>query len=182
MLLPLEYHLRSSDWGIFPNLGVAIRRTDAHDRFQALRKTACSLSDFSVCDIDANRFLVSSGSIRCMAERSPCGTRTSLVFRYPLGWVLFVVSAAAGVVLPTALHAPFNMPMGEAVFCVTFMAFFWGCLGSFFLRVFWSIAATDADKLAFALRLHRHAPDGFAARRVTANRMEMKTSVAKKLN
>lgn len=114
-----------------------------------------------------------------MAERSHCGSRTTLVFRYPLGLVLFVASAAAGVVVPMALHAPLHMPVGEAVFCVTFMALFWGCLGSFFLRAFWLNGITDADKLAFSLGLQRNAPDGFDARRLPSTRMELRTSFVK---
>ncbi len=111
-----------------------------------------------------------------MAERSTCGSRTTLVFRYPLGLALFVVSAAAGVVVPTALHAPFHMPIGEAVFCVAFMALFWLCLGSFILRMIRSMANTDADKLSYSLGLSPNAPGGFAATGMSSTHRAMRTS------
>ncbi|NND99590.1 MAG: hypothetical protein HKN47_19920 [Pirellulaceae bacterium] len=172
ILLPLEYHLRRSNWVTFPTLGVALRRTETNHDFDALRERAISQPSFCVNDIDANRFLVSTGSVRCMAERSTCGNRTALVFRYPLGLALFVVSVVAGVVLPVVLHAPFHMPNWEAAFGIVFMALFMGSLGSIFLLAFRSMANTDSDKLSYLLGLPLNAPDGFLFKRIPSSRKD----------
>ncbi len=93
-----------------------------------------------------------------MAERSSCGSRTILVFRYPLGLALLVVSVVAGVVLLLSSKAGndavtiWDLALGVVII---------SSLGSVFLLAFKSMADTDSDKLSFLLGLPLTAKDGF---------------------
>jgi len=169
ILIPLEFGLRRFTWVIFPKLGVAMRRMETQVNFDTLRLRAFSQPDICVCDIDANHFFVSTANVRCMAERSACGNRTALVFRFPLGLVLLVISVVAGIVLPQsfeAVNGAVNI-LGFA-FCVVFMVF----LGLIFLLAFKSMADGDSDKLLYLLGLPINAQDGFLFRRLSRNRSD----------
>ena len=167
ILIPLEFALRKSNWTTLPKLGVANRRIEPQVKFDALRKKAFSHPDISVCDIDADRFLISSGTVRCLAERAACGNRTTLVFRYPLGLALFVVSVVAGVVLPIHIEA---VNGGVYIWGLAFLALFMISLGSVFLLAFRSMANIDSDKLSYSLGLPLNAPDGFLFKRIPSSR------------